>query len=59
MGRSFRLFKPYLGKTTFKSLNEPMQAGDYATLKGSSSLKQCVLTTCGRMRSGVLPSGIV
>ena len=55
MGRSFRLFKPYSGKTTFESLNEPMQAGDYARLKGTASLKQCVLTTCGRMRSGVLP----
>lgn len=58
MVRSFRLFKPYSGKTTFESLIEPMQAGDYATLKGAASLKRCILNTCGHTRRGVLPQSI-
>lgn len=58
MVRSFRLFKPYLGKTTFESLNKPIQAGEYTTLKGEASLKRCVLNTCGHKRNGALPQSI-
>jgi hypothetical protein len=38
MGRSFRLFKPYLGKTTFESLKEPMQASEYTARRSAPAV---------------------
>jgi hypothetical protein len=56
MGRSFRLFKPYLGKTTFESLKEPMQAGEYTMQRGASLFSFSRPNALCQVRKGVSQS---